>query len=53
MEKIFIAGQEGMVGQAIYSLVKKKKKFHVIDKILISHLKKMFIIGLKKTSRIL
>ena len=31
MEKIFIAGQEGMVGQAIYSLVKKKKKFHVID----------------------
>ena len=27
MEKIFIAGQEGMVGQAIYSLVKKKKNF--------------------------
>ena len=31
MKKIFIAGQEGMVGQAIYSLVKKKKTFHVID----------------------
>ena len=31
MKKIFIAGQEGMVGQAIYSLFKKKKNFQVID----------------------
>jgi GDP-L-fucose synthase len=28
--KIFIAGQEGMVGQAIYKLL-KEKKFHIID----------------------
>ena len=31
MKKVFIAGQEGMVGQAIYSLLKKKKIYHILE----------------------
>ena len=30
-KKILIAGQEGMVGGAIYKLLKKKKNFHIVD----------------------
>ena len=41
-QKVLIAGQEGMVGSAVYNLFKKKKKLKlsiVKEKILILHLK--------------
>ena len=30
-KKILIAGQEGMVGTAVYNLIKKDKFFNIID----------------------
>ena len=30
-QKVLIAGQEGMVGGAVYNLLKKKKKFQIIN----------------------
>ena len=29
-QKVLIAGQEGMVGGAVYNLLKKKKKFQIV-----------------------
>ena len=49
LKKVLIAGQEGMVGSAVYDLFKKNLKLSTVkEKILILRLKNKLINGLKK-----